>query len=72
VSYGANILTLQWTHPDACPRGEDSPEPAGSGSGGGFFGFIKIMFWLLVIGLILYFAIGELFGELGEEEQADA
>ncbi|OCF43670.1 hypothetical protein I317_02420 [Kwoniella heveanensis CBS 569] len=69
VSYTSGLLSLEWATPNACPRSSDdlppgSPPPenggtSGSGGGGlGFFGFLKFLFWLIVIGLIAYFAIG--------------
>lgn len=67
VSYGDGKLVLSWETPSACERslegGDDSLPPASeerTGGGGGFFHVLATMFWLSVIGLILYFAIGEL------------
>ncbi|WWC72168.1 uncharacterized protein I206_106128 [Kwoniella pini CBS 10737] len=62
VSYTAGLVSLEWATPDACPRSADSPTiPSGGSSGSngmGFWGFVKFIFWLIIIGLILYFAIG--------------
>ncbi|KIR59273.1 hypothetical protein I314_04788 [Cryptococcus bacillisporus CA1873] len=59
VSYTAGALSLEWATPDACPRSGDSSSPSSSdGGGGGFVSFVKTLFWLIIIGLILYFAIG--------------
>ncbi|WVQ94861.1 hypothetical protein IAU59_001944 [Kwoniella sp. CBS 9459] len=68
VSYTSGLLSLEWATPNACPRSSDdlppsSPPPPGSppregGGGLGFFGFLKFLFWLIIIGLIAYFAIG--------------
>ncbi|KAL7424398.1 type II membrane protein [Cryptotrichosporon argae] len=58
-SYSAGVLALQWATPDACPRGTSSDEGgAVRGGGGGLWGFIKLVFWMLVLGLLLYFGIG--------------
>ncbi|ORY31678.1 autophagy-related protein 27 [Naematelia encephala] len=66
VSYQPGLLSLEWSTPDACPRNSEGDSDGGGGngtegngkSGVGFFGFLKALFWLLVIGLILYFAVG--------------
>ncbi|WRT70075.1 uncharacterized protein IL334_007069 [Kwoniella shivajii] len=65
VSYTAGLLSLEWSTPAACPRSLDSPSApsddspkSGGGSGVGFWGFIKFLFWFSIIGLIAYFAIG--------------
>lgn len=65
VSYTAGALSLEWATPDACPRSGDSSSPSSSdGGGGGFVSFVKTLFWLIIIGLILYFAIGKLLSDL--------
>ncbi|OXB35313.1 hypothetical protein J007_04980 [Cryptococcus neoformans] len=62
VSYTVGALSLRWETPDACPRSGDPSNPSNpsgsSGGGAGFFSFVKTLFWLIIIGLILYFAIG--------------
>ncbi|WWC95211.1 hypothetical protein V866_002069 [Kwoniella sp. B9012] len=61
VSYTSGLVSLEWATPDACPRSADSPSAPSdgpSGSGIGFWGFIKFVFWLSITGLIAYFAIG--------------
>ncbi|RXK41480.1 hypothetical protein M231_01188 [Tremella mesenterica] len=61
ISYTSNLLSLEWSTPDACPHDNSSSdeEESGGGEGGiGFWGFMKFLFWLGVIGLILYFVIG--------------
>ncbi|KAI5454565.1 type II membrane protein [Naganishia albida] len=65
VSYGDGKLVLSWETPSACEKaldgGEDSPAPGAdtrTGGGGGFFHVLATVFWLLVGGLTLYFAIG--------------
>lgn len=56
-AYTAGLLSIEWRTPSACPQSEErKPEPSG---GMGFFGFIKVVFWLSLLGLILYFAIGK-------------
>ncbi|WVR09557.1 hypothetical protein IAU60_006626 [Kwoniella sp. DSM 27419] len=62
ASYTSGLVSLEWTTKEACPR-DQSPSPPGSpapdsSSGLGFWGFIKFVFWLCVVGLIAYFAIG--------------
>jgi hypothetical protein len=66
VSYGDGKLVLSWETPSACEKaleGGDDSLPPGSetrtGGGGGFFHVLATMFWLSIVGLILYFAIGE-------------
>ena len=60
LSYSSGRLALEWSTPDACPRsGGLLGGGGGSSSGGvGLWGLIKFLFWLLVIGLFIYFAIG--------------
>lgn len=66
-TYTPGTLSMEWAHPSACPRdgkGGSSDDNGGSSEGGGssagwgFWGFIKFMFWCIVLGLILYFGIG--------------
>ena len=64
VSYGDGKLVLTWETPSACETAVDgsddtSPFPSEKTGGGGFVHFLATMFWLLVVGLILYFAFGE-------------
>lgn len=66
VSFGDGKLVLSWETPSACEKaldgGEDSlphGDDTRTGGGGGFFHVLATMFWLLVGGLTLYFAIGE-------------
>ncbi|KAK4689223.1 autophagy-related protein 27, partial [Tremellales sp. Uapishka_1] len=64
ISYTSGVLDLEWATPDACPRADDSPldpsrpEEGSDPSGGGFWRFIKSLFWLIILVLILYFGIG--------------
>ena len=59
ISYGSNVLTLEWATPDACPRSGDNPVIGGdTGHGISFWGFVKFIFWMGLLALILYFGIG--------------
>lgn len=62
-SYADGVLSLSWSTPDACPKAldgsEDAPIPGNSrNGGGGFWSFLKFVFWMVVLVLIAYFAIG--------------
>lgn len=75
VSYTAGCLSLEWASPDACPRDGDYEKPPGTGGGGedgdeeggggsssggwGFWGLMKFLFWMAIVGLMGYFAIGK-------------
>ena len=63
VSYGDGKLKLSWETPSACETaldGSDDTPPANEKTGGGgFLHFLSTMFWLIVVGLFLYFAFGE-------------
>ena len=62
VGYAKGVLSLEWATPDACPRDPSDPVAGDGGSGGGgsgFWAFIKFVFWLCIIGLILYFVVGQ-------------
>lgn len=68
ISHAPGTLSMEWASPDACPRSGDganggSSDGGGSTGGGGgglgFWGFIKFIFWCGLIGLLLYFAIGQ-------------
>jgi len=64
LSYSNGLLALEWATPDGCPRSGDyipgQGEDGGNDTGSwGFFGFIKFLFWAVVFGLIMYFAIGK-------------
>lgn len=68
-SYSNGVLSLSWSTPEACPRALDGSEdvPAGGGTEGGkkrsgIGGFFKLMFWVVMVGLILYFVVGKLRG----------
>lgn len=73
MSYTGGHLSLEWSSPDACPRdgdyegepnnggsGSDDNSGGGQGGGWGFFGVMKFLFWMTLLGLIGYFAIGQL------------
>lgn len=67
-TYTPGTLSMEWAHPAACPRdskgstedggSSSGDEDSGAGGGWGFWGFIKFLFWCIVLGLILYFGIG--------------
>jgi len=69
ISYTAATLNIEWSTKEACPRSNDDddsepiytePEDQGdSGGGWGFWGMIKFLFWMVVLGLAGYFAIGQ-------------
>ena len=59
-SYSDGKLILRWSSPQACPvagEGDGNASDEGGGSSG-IGGFFKAVFWLIVIGLVLYFAGG--------------
>ncbi|ORX39395.1 autophagy-related protein 27, partial [Kockovaella imperatae] len=59
ISYSGGYLSLEWATPDACPRSGDTYDDGGEDSGGiSLWTLIKTLFWLLIIGLIIYFAVG--------------
>ncbi|ODN94851.1 hypothetical protein L198_04999 [Cryptococcus wingfieldii CBS 7118] len=59
ISYTSGNLNLEWATPDACPKTADSPSASEPGEGGGgFLSFLATLFWLVLLGLVLYFAIG--------------
>ncbi|WVO16713.1 hypothetical protein L204_104394 [Cryptococcus depauperatus] len=59
ISYTSGSLSLKWATADACPKSAHKPKPSySSRSNSGFFGFLKVLFWLCIMGLILYFVIG--------------
>lgn len=63
VSYGDGKLKLNWETPSACETAldgsDDTPSATEKTGGGGFPHFLSSMFWLIVVGLFLYFAFGE-------------
>lgn len=68
VYYHPGHLTLNWASPPACPKtarsGDDSKDGEGEvvyhpRKGMGFGGFLKLVFWLLILGLLAYFVLGE-------------
>ena len=73
ISYQAHPsrLHLEWASPDACPRsgsifdgiggGNSNSGGGGSSTGGGvgFGGLLGTLFWIFMIGLFLYFAVGQ-------------
>jgi len=66
VSYQSSRLTLDWASPDACPRstgggGGQSDGGSESRTGWGFWGLLRFFFWLFVVGLVAYFALGVLY-----------
>jgi hypothetical protein len=80
-SYTAGVLALEWATPHACPRdggdssgGGSDEGDSGSGetsSGGmGFFGFMKLLFWVGFFGLLVYFAVGTFCTQSQPEQRA--
>ena len=59
IAYSAGRLSLEWATPDACPQ-SDYGLGGGGEAGVGLWSLIKFIFWFIVIGLIIYFAIGTL------------
>lgn len=70
VSYGDGKLMLRWETPSACESaleggGDNIPGNEGSGGsargGRGFFHYVFLTFWLSLIGLFFYFAVGKFY-----------